>query len=90
MKHEVPHLYLIACTQYLYKSFSCQMTVLTDALGQLHVGQSGLPILFQVDSPLGHILVGARNHLDAFDDGADGVAQGASSAQVFAYLRLTD
>ena len=68
-----------------------QMTVLARWVvlpgTKLNFRQSGLPILSQRDSSIGLVGVETRDHLDALDDGAHRVAEGATCASVVANLK---
>ena len=55
-------------------------------LPDLHLRQPWGPVLVQRDPPGRRVQVLPGDHLDALDDGADGVAEGAAGAGVVLHL----
>ena len=67
-----------------------QVSVLASALvlrlADLELWQPRLPVLAEFDPALGQVQVLPLHHLDALDDRADGVAEGAPGASVVLHL----
>ena len=65
-----------------------QVTILARRIicSKLNFRQSRLPIFGQRNSSIGFVGVETRDHLDALDDGADRVAEGAARASVVVHL----